>query len=149
VTPRRPVESDAASPSRFLPNTEAVEALASALAPLVAERLHELLGREVPTGSARPLTAREVADRLGRSYDFVREHRHELGVLAAEGARPRLLFDPQQVEAWATSCSGAVRSPGPDPSMATAKAPRRRPARSGTGWQLLPIHGVNEVSDAA
>lgn len=154
--PRRPAENHAASPSPFLPNTEAVEALARELAPLVAERLLE---RMVDMGAGRvlrealpapaPLTAREVAAHLGRSYDFVREHRHELGLLAAEGARPRLLFDPRQVDVWATSRSGAVGSPDPDRPVTTRKAGRRGAPRSGTGGQLLPIHGVSEVPDAA
>jgi len=49
------------------------------------------------------LTARQVADVLGVSYDLVREHRHELGVLAGQGARPRLLFHAAAVDRYVTA----------------------------------------------
>jgi hypothetical protein len=96
----------------------------------------ELRG-ELPV-PARPLTAGEVAQRLGRSPDYVRAHRRELGVLPAEGSRPRLLFDPQRV-------AEAMRAPQP-PSTAEPERkthPRSR-TRSGSA-SLLPIRGTERA----
>lgn len=127
----------------------------AALADLVADRVLERLGaagagaalRDAPAPAL--LTAREVAARLGLSYDFVREHRDELGVLAGEGARPRLLFDARRVAEFATARSSTVRSRGADSPAGPGHARRRRGSRSGTGPPLLPIRGVSEGDRAA
>lgn len=132
-----------------------VEALGDEFAE-VAERLAERLGgvgAGGPSGviqpAPTPLTAREVMVRLGRSYDFVRDHRQELGVLAVEGDRPRLLFDAEAVERFARAAAdrggAAIGRQSPldagSPSE-TGVRRRRRRRRLGTDAALLPVRGL-------
>ena len=124
----------------------ALEAVARRVAALV---LDELRAGRVVSEPARPLSAREVAVRLGRSPEWVRDHRDELGVLPGRGPRPRLLFDAAAVEAWATARSAGERSEGAGEAVASAGQGRRRRRRAGTDVPLLPIRGRIEGRDAA
>lgn len=113
------------------------------LADAVARRVVELLAAapavvSAPAAGPRLLTARQVADRLGRSCDWVRAHRAELGQVPGVGARPRLLFDASAVDAWANARDEVVQSPAPDPASPLARARARRP-RAGSGPDLLPV----------
>lgn len=145
------------------PDPAVVEALAAALAPEIARRVAAVVGDELVDAvlerlggvgvgalgrapAPTPLTAREVAERLGCSYDFVRDHRHELGVLPVVGARPRLLFDAAAVDAWATARSAAVRSPQAETPTGTGKTRRRGRGRAGTEVELLPVGGRSEAA---
>ena len=49
----------------------------------IAVRVAALLSESAPATNGRLLTTREVARRLGRSPDFVRQHRAELGGVPA------------------------------------------------------------------
>jgi len=103
----------------------------------LADAIAERLASPPPPSAAAPylLTARQVADRLGRSTDWVRDHRADLGVLPAEGERPRLLFDRERVDAFvhADAVLGARA-----PLAAPAPAHRRRTTPQAP---LLPIRG--------
>jgi hypothetical protein len=112
--------------------------LAVELAPRVAALVVEQLGNDADRhepNNGRPLTTAEVAARIGRSEDFCREHRAELGGFplgpTGEGKRPRLGFDPRRVEAFAR---GGDPEPGLDPAQ---RAPARRSRLSEA--DLLPI----------
>jgi len=74
-------------------------ALDAATIEAIADALAERLARP-PAQPAALLSVAEVAARLGRSRDWVRSHRHELGVVAGTGARPRLLFAAEHVAAY-------------------------------------------------
>ncbi len=101
----------------------------------IACRVVELLREEpVAAKKSQPLTVAQVAKRFGRSPDWVRSHRHRLGVLPVEGPRPRLLFDAAKVEAAATA-----QSPTPKPTK--PQAPCRPRRRSQPERELLPIAG--------
>jgi hypothetical protein len=102
----------------------------------IAQRTVELLSETAPIG-AKPLTVAEVANLLGRSPDYVRAHRHELGVLPATGTRPRLMFDPERVsQAMRASETLPPTSVGAEPKPHT-----RRLRRSSSAPSLLPIRG--------
>jgi len=108
----------------------------------IARRVVELLGEPDPAASAAALvwTTARVAAEIGMSEEWVRDHRDDLGALPAKGERPRLLFDPAAVRAWATAREEGERSPRRNP--APAKARRRAPAqRMSSGVDLLPIRG--------
>lgn len=112
----------------------------------VARRVVELLA-DAPTETSGPLvwTPAQVAEHVGRSVDWVREHRHDLGVLPAEGERPRLLFDPAAVRAWASARDRSVRSVPTEPASALTSAPRR-PRRNRTGADLIPIRETGRAA---
>lgn len=111
-------------------------------AEIVARRVVEMLRSEPPVvddqADALVWDTGRVAREIGRSREFVRDHRHELGVLPAEGERPRLLFDAEAVRRWATAREDVVGS-------GTRESPRARRLRQapasglGTGADLLPI----------
>lgn len=126
-----------------------VEHLADLVAQRVAERLFTA-GDHGPVLSFRShgprvLTAREVAERLGRSVDWVREHRGELGLVPGPGARPRLLFNAEAVEAWATAGDAASLSATSRNAETPIRSRRRRfaPIR---GDDLLPIRGGRRLT---
>lgn len=73
----------------------------------IEARVNELHDAGAPRASGGPpLSAKEVAARIGRSPDFVRAHREELGVIShgesGPGRRPRLLFDADAVQRFCT-----------------------------------------------
>jgi hypothetical protein len=91
------------------------------------------------TAAPALLSPRQVGERIGRSPEWVREHRGEfVQVRFTEGERPRLLFTAASVDAWLEA--RAVK-----PALAVAELPagtrRRRGsvARTATGVELLPI----------
>jgi hypothetical protein len=102
----------------------------------IATRVVELLATQPPaphTGGL--LTTAQAAQRLGRTQDWVRQHRHQLGLIASQGARPRLLFNAQAVAAYGDAhATRLAAQPAP-----TELATRRR--RITTTVDLLPIRG--------
>ena len=108
----------------------------------VALRVVALLRAEglAPDAGALLWSTADVARELGMSADWVREHRHDLGVLPSAGPRPRLLFDPSSVRAWATARDEVVRSSVQSVSAHHVHA-RGRGLRAGSGTDLLPIRG--------
>jgi hypothetical protein len=116
-----------------------LEQLADALAPLIAERVADQVAGHLAelieandVSSARPLTAAEVADRLGRSLDFVYAHRDELGgVKLGAGEKARLAFPPEAVDRF---LGGQIEREHA-PKRSTPRA-RRTP-----NVELLPIRG--------
>jgi hypothetical protein len=129
------------------PMAECVD-LSPAAVDAVARRVVELL-REAPASesAAGPLlwTTARTAQELGRSTEWVRDHRHELGVVTTRGARPRLMFDPAAVRQWATARDGVVGSGREKP--ASPRRLRRGPASvSGTGVDLLPVGAQEEAA---
>jgi hypothetical protein len=76
------------------------------LAELIAARIdYARLADEIAQRLERPATAsdlvsaKEIAERIGRSPRWVREHKAELGgMLMSDGPRPRIGFDPAQVD---------------------------------------------------
>lgn len=126
-----------------------LDLLADLVAERVVERLQGVRTPEVPSsgagGGPRVLTARETAERLGRSVEWVRDHRGELGQIPGEGARPRLLFDASAVEVWATARGEVVGSAPREPASVLAHRPRRRRS-SGSGIDLLPIGTDREAA---
>ena len=83
----------------------------------LAHRLAECLAlappasRPAPTPDERKLTAAEVAERWGFDRSWVYQHSAQLGAIpVGEGRRPRLRFDPDEVER-AVTAMGARPSP--------------------------------------
>ena len=108
---------------------ELIEAIARRVVELLEER------GEVPQ---RPMPTAEVARLWGRSDDWVRDHRSELGVI--QGTRP-LLFDPQRVrEAMSSRSPGEHSRPRTKGSDKPKVASRRRRSM-GIAAPLLPIRG--------
>ena len=142
MTERTGSDRPPASPNVDHPYVEALSGPDLALlADLVAERVVERLrGVTGEVAGSRVLTSRQVAERLGRSTAWVREHRGELGQVPGVGERPRLLFDAAAVEAWVTAREEVVKSRAAEPASLLAPARRRRHA-SGSGVDLLPIRG--------
>jgi len=99
----------------------------------VARRVVELLGDDAPL-----LDAAEVARRLGRSREWVYDHRNELGVVPlGDGPKPRLGFRPERVAAYSTGSRPQDRT---EPSSERS-ARRRTTRRNGQGADLLPVRG--------
>jgi len=86
------------------------------------------------------LSPREVGERIGRSAEWVREHRDQFAqVRLSDGERPRLLFTAASVDAWLEA--RAVK-PTPATASATPAGPvrrRRSSKRTAGGAELLPI----------
>lgn len=104
----------------------------------IARRVVELL-REEPatiTDAPEPMlwTTSRVAAELGRSAEWVRDHRDELGVVTTSGARPCLMFDRAVVCAWATA-----REPPTDVAPQPTPQVRRRASRTTSNVPLLRI----------
>ena len=104
----------------------------------VARRVVELLS----DGTPQLLDAATVAERLGRSREWVYRNAEALGaVRVGEGDRPRLGFDPAKVAAYVDGCSPSRRTQrGPKPG-AKRKSPTRPGAEKAGGADLLPIRG--------
>ena len=134
---------ESASGDRSVPTSVDLELFAELVADRVAARM---MGEAQQNQSAanvneRPLvlTARQVAARLGRSIDWVREHRTELGLIPSAGTRPRLLFAASTVEAWASTQEMPPWPPRPRDAPVRAR-PRRSRAPTAAA-DLLPIRG--------
>lgn len=117
----------------------------------IARRVVELLREEPAAAVSEPVlwTTGRVAAELGRSAEWVRDHRVELGVVTTSGRRPRLMFEAAAVRAWATAREGA-RGTG-ERSQATESPPTLSPRRSrrasmGTAADLLPIRGESRAA---
>lgn len=85
-----------------------------------------------------------VAEHLGVTRSFVYEHADELGaVRLGLGPPARLRFSLAEVDERLTTCPAGrqAASPASEPIRR-----RRRPVRSGTGVELLPIRGVGAAS---
>jgi predicted DNA-binding transcriptional regulator AlpA len=125
-------------PSPAAALAELPEPVLDAIAERVVERLFEVL----PAQRADALIdAAELARRLGRSRAWVYEHADELGAIRlGDGPRPRVAFDPAEVQRL-------LRARGTSPASAGPQAPeparRRWPSRSGA-VQLLPVRGRSE-----
>ena len=119
---------------------ELMEAFASMLS---STRAHPLVG----TGrGSKLLTASEVAQRLGRSAGWVRQHRDELGVInVGRGTRPRLLFRAEAVARSLTSRSESERSQKPESPARTTRSRARTKPRSGRNVELLPFPGSERL----
>ena len=106
-----------------------VRAIAEQTADLLADRLG---GR----AAAGLVDAKTLAEAIGMSVDYVRDHRHELGGRAmGTGPRPRWRFDL----AKARVAFAEMNSEKSDrPSKPTRRRSRKRP---GEGRDLLPIRG--------
>lgn len=97
------------------------------------------------TNSARPrlLSTAELADALSVTPQYVYNHADDLGATRlGDGPKSRLRFDLEEAREWMRTCSASRRpepTTKPDPKP---KASRRRPARSGTTSNLLPIRGT-------
>lgn len=111
------------------------------LADAIARRVVELLRDETPL-----LDASEVARRLGRSREWVYDHRVELGVVPlGDGERPRLGFRPEKVAAYLDACEASRRTEGDANGNVEPIQPirRRAQARQKAGKDdLLPIRGL-------
>jgi hypothetical protein len=105
----------------------------------LVEAVAELL-REDGEGP-RMLSPAEAGGRLGRSAEWVRDHREELGAVAlGDGPRPRLGVPSERVAAYLASSAG---SRSEDPENRSAKPIRRRRRGAGMGREadFLPIRG--------
>jgi predicted DNA-binding transcriptional regulator AlpA len=103
----------------------------------VARRVVELLG-----GEAALLDATSVAQRLGRSREWVYRHADELGaVRLGDGDRPRLGFAPAKVAEYLDACKSSRRTPDPSNRAAMRKARGTPGGVIGQGADLLPIRG--------
>jgi hypothetical protein len=94
----------------------------------IARRVCELLGETRPS-SSEPLviTADELARRLRRKRAWVYANADQLGVLRlGEGPRPRLMFDPAQVEDRLRSIKEDGSVAGPSTPRAHRPRPRKR-----------------------
>lgn len=110
------------------------ELLAELLVEVRALR-RDLAATDRSESSGRLLTAAEKARELGRSVEWVRDHRHELGLVQLEGERPRLLFLP----GVPTACSAGRPSGGSVEPAATGDLAAARLRRGGSGTQWRPI----------
>lgn len=105
----------------------------------IAQRVVELLSERPAPGLLSP---GQLAVRLGRSAEWVRDHADELGAMrVGEGPRPRLWFDLDEVMKRLTSRSDGERSQKPQSPVRAGRSARRRQSALGTGSGLLPIRG--------
>lgn len=143
VTAPRPPRAGAADPRTDQSKAARLDALAVRIAARlvepVAQRVAELLRED--GGGPRVLSAAEVAERLGRSRDWVYAHRSELGAVALGGGpRPRLGFPAERVAAYLASSAGS-RAAEPEDRSAKPIRRRHRGAANGQGAEYLPIRG--------
>jgi predicted DNA-binding transcriptional regulator AlpA len=120
-------------PRAYQLDPAAIDQLAERLSGAIVRRVVEALRAErlIPRESTETswLDAKEVAQRLGFTLDWVYEHADELGASRiGTGPRPRLRFPPHVVDRRRTSqTSGRAAGQNPEP----------RPRPSG----LIPIRG--------
>jgi len=125
-------------------NGDALDAMAalgirldSASVEAIARRVVELLGSN-PT----LLDAAAVAQRLGRSREWVYRHADELGaVRLGDGDRPRLGFTPEKVAEYVDACKSSRRTPTGS-NRTTVRRTRATTGKvNGQGADLLPVRG--------
>ncbi len=107
------------------------------LAELVADRLRDIVAPRVEL-----LDAGQLAERLGRSREFVRDHAAELGAVRL-GSRlafrwPDALNGLRSVEAARSGSGGSAQ---PEKPATAGRSAHRRSRRAGTGAPLLPVKG--------
>src|SRR5213595_625420 len=108
--------------------------LAERIAPLVVEQLAELL-RERDEGP-RMLSPAEAGERLGRSAEWVRAHRTELGVVElGDGPRPRLGVPLERLAAYL--CSTGRRTEQAENGSGKRSGRRRAQTSGGREPRLL------------
>jgi hypothetical protein len=141
-------------PAAALPDGDAADARASALAPrelLLADAIAERVVAALTIEPARApmVDAAAVASALGVTRDFVYTHARELGgERIGGGTRGRLRFDLDRALASVTSCSTSKESQAPQTPVATGGSPRRHHRRLGSSPELLPIRGSATPLDA-
>ncbi len=129
-------------------HTNVQAALAAALEPVLAElaELRAIVARlQPPAAPARLLTTEEKAAELGRTAEWVRDHRQDLGVVSiGDGSRPRLYFPPGEVT---VRCADSTSQTGDSAARPTnPRPPKSRANGSGTHWR--PIHAGSGRADA-
>jgi hypothetical protein len=112
----------------------------------IAQRVVELLDESRATAApAQLLTPPDVGAQIGRSAEWVRDHRGEFTqARLTDGERPRLLFTAESVDAWLEERSSRP-APTPEPPSGydarVASGPRRRRRRPAPDVELLPVRG--------
>jgi len=114
-------------------NGDQLERLADLLAERLAPRVAELLRDEMPHDEAL-VGPDEIARRLARSVEWVRDHAAELGVIrVGDGPRARMWFRPDLVDERLR----ARATPDKNPDQPQPR-PRKRPGRTPPG-ELLEV----------
>lgn len=106
---------------------------------LIAARVAELLGGEMPEPAARLVDAATVARELGIDRDWVYAHAHQLGAARLGGERGRLRFDLAKIRRE-LACPSQPRRP-----TAPRRARRHRPQRRRCNVDLLPYTEVSST----
>src|SRR5204862_3719255 len=111
--------------------------------PLVVEQLAELRERDE---GPRMLSPAEAGERLGRSAEWVRAHRTELGVVElGDGPRPRLGVPLERLAAYL--CSTGRRTEQAE-NGSGKRSGRRRAQTSGAGSHAsCPLGGGNRPDE--
>ena len=90
----------------------------------------------------RWVDAARVADYLSVKPSWVYANAEFLGARRlGTGPKPSLRFKLAEVDRRLAACSPGRQSPEPETPMAKPVRHRRRPARLGTGVELLPVRG--------
>jgi hypothetical protein len=116
-------------------------ALAERLVEPVAQRVVEMLRED---GQARGrMSAADVAQRLGRSRDWVYAHAQELGAVPlGDGPRPRLVFHPERVREFEDACSADRRSTPAEDRSAKPNGAGRQNGSNGQKGRALAKRGA-------
>jgi hypothetical protein len=128
-----------AEPVRLHPDS--VDDVARRVLELLEERDASQVGRDTPEPVGGLLTAAQVAQRLGVSVYWVREHAADLAVRLGDGKRPRLRWHPDAVHELTRRSTGE-RSLVPDPPP-----PRPQPRRR-TKAARESVHGLPFFEDS-
>jgi hypothetical protein len=132
----------------YMPSPRFSDALAAMLTPVlrelfaserdaIAERVVELLRKS--DEDPRMLTPAEAGRRLGRSAEWVRYHRDELGAVPlGDGPRPRLGVPSKRVASY-LACSSGRRTEEPENGAGKPSRRRRKARANGQGDEFLPI----------
>ena len=107
---------------------------------LIAGRLAELLGGQVPAQEARLADAAAVARELGVDRDWVYAHARELGGVRLGGPHGRLRFDLQKIRRQLDCPDERLR-----PGERRRARPRKRPRRRLGNVDLLPYAEVRST----
>lgn len=112
-------------------DSDTLDRLAERLADRVLQHVDDKLGRL----TTDLIDTSELAKRLGRSVEFVRDHADELGVVRiGDGPKPRLFFR------WPPPVTAPAPPAEPTRASVAKPAPARRRRRD-AGSDLLPIRG--------